>query len=88
MVPPPAQVAPRRTDRRGVDAVSLISTVFNANQSAAATQRQTAIAANAIRSEQATMNTLMEAIQQSASYGAGGQALASSGVGTRFAASA
>lgn len=71
-----------------VDSVSLISSVFAATQGAAANQRQLAVAANAVRTEQATVATLLEAIQQSASYGSGGQLQSSAVTGTRFAASA
>lgn len=71
-----------------VDSASLISSVLSAREGATANQRQVAVAASAVRSEKATVATLLEAIQQSASYGSGGQALASGGVGTRFVASA
>ncbi len=69
-----------------MDSVSLLRTVFSATQGAAANQRQTAVAVNAVRAEQAAVATLLEAIQQSASYGSGGQSLTGGGVGTRFAA--
>ena len=72
----------------GVDSVSLLSSVVSATQSAATNERQIAIAANAIKTEQATVATLMEAIQQSAAYGASGQPSAGAVTGTRFAASA
>ena len=67
---------------------SLISTVLNAREGAAANQRQVAVAANAARNQQATVAVLLEAIQQSASYGSGGQLSAGAVPGTRFAASA
>lgn len=69
-----------------MDSVSLISSVFSATQSAAANQRQVAVAVNAVKTEQATMATLMEAIQQSAAYGSGGQALSGGAVGSVLAA--
>ena len=72
----------------GVDSVSLLSTVFSATQSAATSERRIAVAANAIRSEQETVATLLEALQQSASYGSGGQLSSGAVTGTRFAASA
>jgi hypothetical protein len=71
-----------------VDSASLISSVVSARESTTANQRQIAVAVNAVRTEQATVSTLLEALQQSAAYGSGGQALASGGVGTRFVASA
>ncbi|HLP02564.1 MAG TPA: hypothetical protein VK163_11120 [Opitutaceae bacterium] len=67
-----------------MDSVSLISSVVNARESATASERRMAVAANAVRTEQETVSVLMEAIQQSAAYGSNGQALSSS-VGTRFA---
>lgn len=71
-----------------MDSVSLISSVFNAAQSTAANQRQVAVAVNAVKSEQAVTATLMEAIQQSATYGSGGQATGGGAVGATFAARA
>ena len=73
---------------RGVDAVSLISSVISARENATANQRQVAVAANAVRTEQATMAVLMQAIQQSASYGANGQLSSGAVTGSRFTASA
>ncbi len=69
-----------------VDSVSLISNVFAATQSTAANQRQMAVAANAVRTEQATVATLLEAIQQSASYGSSGQLSTGGVAGARFSA--
>lgn len=70
-----------------MDVSSLLSTVLNAREGATANQRQVAVAANAIRTEQAAVATLVEALQQSAAYGANGQ-VGGGAVGTRFAASA
>ncbi len=71
-----------------MDSASLISSVVSARENNTANQRQIAVAVNAVRTEQAAVSTLLEALQQSAAYGPGGQALASGGVGTRFVASA
>jgi hypothetical protein len=69
-----------------VDSVSLISSVVNARESATANQRQMAVAANAARTERETMSVLMQAIQQSAAYGASGQPSSGGVAGTQFAA--
>ncbi len=71
-----------------VDSVSLLSSVMSANLSTAANQRQVAVAVNAVKTEQATVATLLDAIQQSASYGSGGQALSSGAVGSVLATTA
>ena len=65
----------------------MISSVAYARENANANQRQMAVAANAVRTEQATVGKLLEAIQQSSAYNASGQP-GSGGIGTRFAASA
>lgn len=65
-----------------MDSVSLISSAVSANLSSAANQRLVAVAANAVKTEQATMATLMEAIQQSAAYGSSGQSVSSGAVGS------
>jgi hypothetical protein len=70
-----------------VDSVSLISSVVSAQADARANQRQMAVAVNAARTEQATVDVLLQAIQTSA-YGANGQVSSGAVAGTRFAASA
>ena len=65
----------------------MISSVAYARENADANQRQMAVAANAVRTEQAAVGKLLEAIQQSSAYNANGQGSAG-GIGTRFAASA
>ena len=71
-----------------MDVSSLISSAVYARESTTANQRQVAVAANAIKTEQETMSVLMQAIQESASYGAGGQLGSGAVTGTRFAATA
>jgi hypothetical protein len=71
-----------------VDAAALISSVVSARESTTANQRQIAVASNAVRTEKAAMATLLQAIEQSAAYGAAGQVNPSAVTGTRFAASA
>ncbi|MFT3830292.1 MAG: hypothetical protein QM691_11375 [Opitutaceae bacterium] len=68
-----------------MDSVSLISSVVNARESATANQRQMAVAANVARTEQQTVSVLMEAIQQSAAYGAKGQPTGGA-IGSQFSA--
>jgi hypothetical protein len=71
-----------------VDVSSLISSAVYTQQSSTANERQIAVAANAMKKEQETVSVLLEAIQQSASYGSGGQPAAGGTVGTRFSATA
>ena len=71
-----------------MDAASLISSVVSSRESATANQRQIAVAANANRVEQQTVAVLLQAIEQSASYGASGQVSSGAVAGTRFSASA
>ena len=70
-----------------MDAVSMISSVLDVREGAAANQRQIAVAANAARNEENSVAVLIEALQQTSSYGANGQ-VSGGAVGTRFAASA
>lgn len=69
-----------------MDSVSLISSVVSARESATASERRMAVAANAVRAEQETVSILMEAIQQSAAYGASGQPGAAAAIGSNFSA--
>lgn len=71
-----------------MDVSSLISSAVYTQQSSTANQRQIAVASNAMKKEQETVSVLLEAIQQSASYGSGGQPAAGGIVGTRFSATA
>jgi len=71
-----------------VDVSSLISSAVFTQQGATANERQIAVAANAMKKEQETVSVLLEAIQQSASYGSGGQPAAGGTVGTQFSATA
>ena len=71
-----------------MDAASLISSVVSSRESATANQRQIAVASNAASTEKAAIATLLQAIEQSAAYGAGGQVNPGAATGTRFAASA
>jgi hypothetical protein len=63
---------------------STISSALGLRLGIDANQRQITVAAAAARTEKATVATLLDAIQQSASYGAGGQAIGGGGIGTRF----
>lgn len=65
----------------------MISSVVEARAGATANQRQVAVAVNAARTEKAAVATLLNALEQSAAYGASGQ-MSAGGIGTRFAASA
>lgn len=69
-----------------VDSVSLISNVFAATQGTAVSQRQMAVAANAVRTEQETVATLLEALQQSTAYSASGQLSSGAVAGAKFSA--
>ncbi len=71
-----------------MDVSSLISSAVFTQQGATANERQIAVAANAMKKEQETVSVLLEAIQQSASYGSGGQPAAGGTVGTQFSATA
>lgn len=66
-----------------MDTVSLLSTAVNVTETAAADQREVAVAANAARAEQAANAVLLEALQQSAAYTADGAATRAVS-GTRF----
>ncbi|GEM_PF-6684180 len=71
-----------------MDVSALISSAVYTQQSSTANQRQIAVAANANRVEQQTVAVLLQAIEQSASYGASGQVSSGAVAGTRFSASA
>lgn len=71
-----------------MDAVSLATSVVTAKAGTVAFKRQQAVAVNAVHTEKATVSALINAVRESASYGAGGQLHSGGAVGTRFAASA
>lgn len=65
-----------------MDAATTIATAFAARASQLATERVTAVAANAAKTQEAAVATLMEAIQESvAAYSSSGAATASAAVG-------
>ncbi len=69
-----------------MDSVSLLSSVVSAREGAVAAERRMAVAANAVRTEQETVSVLLQALQQSAAYGAGGRPSPTTVPGGQFSA--